>query len=174
MSRLLHLLLLIGAVCGPAAAFVSDRDQRQQVNDVLTDKLFTVSNLLNTIQQHVQQLEGWDSSVSAIESRLAALESGQTSAAKQLESVLQRLETVSGDTAAVRADLADVATSQASSAAALVALRSDLTESISGVDESRDQSGELPRRPARGDARCVPGGRRRAATGASGRAADGC
>ncbi|KAF0304793.1 hypothetical protein FJT64_023470 [Amphibalanus amphitrite] len=129
------LLLAVGAACGPAAAFVS-RQTSQQVNDVLTEKLFAVSRLLTSIESHVSRLDEWDGTVGGLQSRLAALEAGQQRAAGQLADALQRLETLSDSAAAARSELAGLAAAQEGTAGALAALRDGLAQSVAAVSES--------------------------------------
>ena len=132
----LLLLLLLGVSLAPTEAFVSGRDSRQRVENILTEQLFTVNDLLESIQRHVSRLDRWEGTVTGVESRLEALEAGEQSVSKQLEDVLKRLEKVSTDTAAVREEFASAAGTQASASLALTALGDRLVDSVSAVGES--------------------------------------
>ena len=132
----LALLLLLSACTAPAGAFVSGRDARRRVEDLLTEQLFVVKNVLESLQHHQQRLDGWSEAVGGVQTRLDALGSGQEAVESRVSGGLQRLESVSGSTAAARAELAAVATAQTSAAAALAALRDDLNASAAAVSDS--------------------------------------
>ncbi|XP_043230834.1 plancitoxin-1-like [Amphibalanus amphitrite] len=130
------LLLLLGVLCAPTEAFVSGQRDRQQVEDVLTEKLFAVNRMLGSIQRHVQRLNNWEEAVGGLESRLDVLGAGEGAVSDQAADALQQMEALSETSSAALSKLGSVVTAQESAADALVSLRDGLTQSVVAVAES--------------------------------------
>ncbi|KAF0309397.1 Prolyl endopeptidase FAP [Amphibalanus amphitrite] len=117
-------------------AFVSGQKKRQEVEDVLTEQLFAVNNMLGSIQRHVKRLDDWEEAVGGLESRLDDLSAGEEAVSNQAADTLQRVEALSETSSAARSELGDVVAAQESTAQALVALRGNLIQSVAAVAES--------------------------------------
>ena len=131
------LLLLISTVSSLAEQpAYGEEAVRLEVDGLLTQHLFDLPRVDETLQEHVRRLKGWQVFVPEIESRLDQLETSQRLAAKQLASATERLEDLSKSVITAREELVEVTTANAGTTAAMETLRADLTPTISGVGGS--------------------------------------